>query len=373
MFQSGIQSISGHSLVLAENKRVLVTGGAGYIGSHTVLELLNAGYEVVVVDNFSNSSLESLARVCELTGKTLDLHQVDILDNQGLFEVFEKYFDSEAQICYIDAVVHFAGLKAVGESVKDPLEYYHVNLTGTMTLLKMMEIFGVDRIVFSSSATVYGNCPTIPIDEECPTAALSPYGATKLFAERIIADFIRKVNGKATVLRYFNPVGAHPSGRIGEHPKGVPNNLAPFLAQVAVGLHPKVYVYGTDYFTYDGTGVRDYIHIMDLAHGHLLALEKMETLVEKGESRVYNLGTGRGYSVLDVIKAFSRACGREIPYELTGRRDGDVPTLIADVEKARRELGFESRYGLDEMCEHLWNWQSLNPNGYDANGKHILH
>lgn len=356
------------SLSAAGCKTVLVTGGAGYIGSHTVLELLGAGYEVVVVDNFSNSSREALKRVGRLAGRPVAVHEADVLDQKGLFEVFSRYYDAESGVCAIDAVIHFAGLKAVGESVREPLEYYHVNVTGTMTLLKMMEVFGVRRLVFSSSATVYGACPTIPIHEECPLETLSPYGRTKLFSEQIIADCVRRTGGQATVLRYFNPAGAHPSGLIGEDPRGTPNNLMPFMAQVAVGLRECVEVYGSDYFTHDGSGVRDYLHVVDLARGHLLALARMDRHVQPGETRVYNLGTGEGSSVLDMLRAFSDACGQSIPFRVVGRRAGDVATLVADPGRAKAELGFTAAHTLGDMCRDLWRWQSLNPRGYPSAG-----
>ena len=347
--------------------RVLVTGGAGYIGSHTVLHLLEAGYEVIVADNLSNSSVTALERIEELTGKTVDFHQIDILDPTGLFEVFNKYYDPERETCSIDAVIHFAGLKAVGESVQEPLDYYHVNVSGTISLLKIMEIFCVTKIVFSSSATVYGHCATIPIHEGCPLTSLSPYGRTKLFNEQIIEDAMRKVSGQAVILRYFNPAGAHPSGRLGEHPRGQPNNLMPFIAQVAVGLRPEIQVYGNDYDTSDGTGIRDYLHVMDLARGHLLALQRMDDYIAPGESRCYNLGTGQGHSVLEMIQTFTMVTGRKIPHRIVGRREGDVARLVADPARAARELGFKAELCLEAMCADLWRWQSNNPNGYDNN------
>lgn len=366
---SGMLSTSLVSLAVNAIKTVLVTGGAGFIGSHTVLELLNAGYEVVVVDNFSNSCYEALNRVSSLAGRPIDVHAVDILDQNGLFEVFNKYFDQETRTCSIDAVIHFAGLKAVGESVRDPLDYYHNNVSGTLSLLKMMEIFGVHRMVFSSSATVYGDCPIQPIHERCPLSTMSPYGRTKLFNEQIIEDWIVKVRGKAAILRYFNPIGAHPSGMIGEDPQGIPNNLMPYMAQVAVGVRKEIQVFGTDYLTRDGTGVRDYVHVMDLANGHKLALERMDDLLREGEARYYNLGTGLGFTVLEMIAAFASATQRPIPYTLADRRPGDVPVLIAQVDKAKEELGFTCKYGLKEMCEHLWNWQSKHPHGYRSHVK----
>lgn len=351
---------------------VLVTGGAGYIGSHTCLELLASGYRVIVIDNFSNSTRTALERVSELSSKTLDIHEVDLIDQSALFQVFSEYYDEVTHTCSIDAVIHFAGLKAVGESVREPLEYYHVNIVGTLNLLKMMEIFSVSRLVFSSSATVYGNCPTIPIHEDCPLSTLSPYGRTKLFNEQIISDAMIKTGGRAINLRYFNPIGAHPSGRLGEDPRGQPNNLMPFMAQVAVGLRSHIDVYGSDYATPDGTGVRDYLHIMDLARGHVLALERIDECVQPGGTGIYNLGTGQGHSVLEMIEAFSKAVGKPILYKIVGRRDGDVSTLVADAQKAKMELGFTCRYGIDQMCSDLWRWQSSHPNGYPKRGSSSL-
>jgi UDP-glucose 4-epimerase len=335
--------------------RLLITGGAGYIGSHTCLELLNAGYEIVVVDNLSNSSEESLIRVRELTGKPLTFFKVDLLDRAALEDIFNAQS--------IDGVIHFAGLKAVGESVVIPLRYYHNNLTGSLILLETMQKFGVKKIVFSSSATVYGDPTRIPITEDIPLSATNPYGRSKLMIEDILRDLFSSEPGwNIAILRYFNPVGAHTSGRIGEAPNDIPNNLMPYVAQVAVGKLPKLNVFGNNYATPDGTGVRDYIHVVDLALGHLKAIEKLNT--DPGLV-TYNLGTGRGYSVHEVVAAFERACGHKIPYQVVERRPGDVATSYADPAKARRELGWQARRGIDEMCADAWRWQSQNPKGYD--------
>ena len=335
--------------------RILVTGGAGYIGSHTCLELLNQGHEVVVFDNLSNSSEESLNRVKTLTGKDLTFYKADMLDREAM----ERIFSQEK----IDAVIHFAGLKAVGESVAKPLEYYYNNITGTLILCDVMRKHGVKKIIFSSSATVYGDPAFIPITEECPKGqCTNPYGWTKSMLEQILTD-IQKADPEWSVilLRYFNPVGAHESGMIGEDPEGIPNNLTPYITQVAVGKLKEVGVFGNDYDTPDGTGVRDYIHVMDLADGHVKALKKFE---DKPDVYVYNLGTGHGYSVLDMIHAFSKAVGKEIPYEIKPRRPGDIATCYADPSKAKKELGWEAKRGIDEMCADGWKWQSMNPNGY---------
>ena len=335
--------------------RLLITGGAGYIGSHTCLELLNAGYEIVVVDNLSNSSEESLIRVRELTGKSLTFYKVDLLDRAAL----EGIFNAQS----IEGVIHFAGLKAVGESVLIPLRYYHNNLTGSLILLETMQKFGVNKIVFSSSATVYGDPARIPITEDMPLSATNPYGRSKLMIEDILRDlYISEPAWNIAILRYFNPVGAHSSGRIGEAPNDIPNNLMPYVAQVAVGKLPKLNVFGNNYVTPDGTGVRDYIHVVDLALGHLKAVEKLNTnpgLV------TYNLGTGRGYSVFEVVAAFERACGHKIPYQVVERRPGDVATSYADPSRARQELGWQAKRGIDEMCADAWRWQSQNPKGYE--------
>ncbi len=337
--------------------KVLITGGAGYIGSHTALELLNTGYEVVVYDNLSNSSVESLKRVEELTGKSVKFYEGDVLDAAKLTEMFK----AEA----IDAVIHCAALKAVGESVRKPLEYYRNNINGTLTLMDVMRTVGVKNIVFSSSATVYGSPEIIPITEECPKGqCTNPYGWTKSMMEQIMTD-LQKADPEWNVilLRYFNPVGAHKSGRIGEDPKGIPNNLMPYITQVAVGKLEKLGVFGDDYDTPDGTGVRDYIHVVDLAIGHVKAIDYI--LTNPGLD-IINLGTGIGYSVLDMVKAFSKACGKELPYEIKPRREGDIAMCYADPAKALRVLGWKAERGLDEMCEDSWRWQSQNPDGYNA-------
>lgn len=335
--------------------RILVTGGAGYIGSHTCVELLNRGHEVVVVDNLCNSSEESLNRVEKITGKRPAFYHVDLLDRDALEDVFAKET--------VDAVIHFAGLKAVGESVAKPLEYYHNNITGTLVLCDVMRNHGVKKIIFSSSATVYGDPAFVPITEDCPKGAITnPYGQTKSMLEQILTDLhTADPEWSVILLRYFNPVGAHKSGLIGEDPAGIPNNLTPYITQVAVGKLKEVGVFGDDYDTPDGTGVRDYIHVVDLAIGHVKALDK---LMEDHEVHIYNLGTGHGYSVLDMIKAFSKACGKEIPYAIKPRRPGDIATCYADPALAKKELGWEAERGLEEMCEDGWRWQSNNPDGY---------
>jgi UDP-glucose 4-epimerase len=334
--------------------RILVTGGAGYIGSHTCVELLQAGYEVVVVDNLSNSKEESLTRVQELTGKSLEFHKVDLLDFERLLMVFRS--------SPIDAVIHFAGLKAVGESVEIPLQYYANNVSGTVMLCKVMQMRGVRNLVFSSSCTVYGDPHEVPIKEDFPRSATNPYGRSKLIIEDILSDLhVADTSWNIALLRYFNPVGAHPSGRIGEDPNGIPNNLVPFIAQVAVGRLPELRVFGNDYATLDGTGVRDYIHVNDLALGHLRALEKLQT--DPGILQ-YNLGTGQGQSVLQMVAAFERACGKVIPYKIVARRLGDIPISYADPALAEQELHWKAARGIDEMCADVWRWQSMNPNGY---------
>lgn len=336
--------------------RILVTGGAGYIGSHTCIELLEQGHEVVVVDNLCNSSRVSLERVEGITGKTVTFYEADLLDRDAL----DAIFDNEK----IDAVIHFAGLKAVGESVAKPLEYYHNNITGTLILCDVMREHKVKNIIFSSSATVYGDPAFVPITEECPKGAITnPYGQTKGMLEQILTDLhTADPEWSVIILRYFNPVGAHKSGLIGEDPAGIPNNLTPYITQVAVGKLKEVGVFGNDYDTPDGTGVRDYIHVVDLALGHVKALEKMassEPLV-----RIYNLGTGQGFSVLQMIEAFSKACGKNIPYSIKPRRLGDIAECYADAALAKKELGWEAKRGIVEMCEDSWRWQSGNPNGY---------
>lgn len=335
---------------------ILVTGGAGYIGSHTCVELLNSGYEVVVVDNLCNSCEESLSRVEEITGKKVTFYKADLLDREAIEQIFEKE--------EIDSVIHFAGLKAVGESVAKPLEYYYNNITGTLILCDVMRNHGVKNIVFSSSATVYGNPATVPIKEDFPLSVTNPYGRTKLMLEEILRDFyVADPEWNVILLRYFNPIGAHKSGRIGENPKGIPNNLVPYITQVAVGKLEKLGVFGDDYDTPDGTGVRDYIHVVDLALGHVRAIEKLKT--QTGGVLVYNLGTGVGYSVLEIVKAFEKACGKEIPYEIKDRRPGDIPTCYADASLAKEELSWEAKRGIEEMCEDSWRWQKNNPNGYE--------
>ena len=335
--------------------RILVTGGAGYIGSHTCLQLLNQGHEVVVADNLCNSCEEALNRVKELTGKDLTFYKVDLLDKEGL----DQMFDQEK----IDAVIHFAGLKAVGESVAKPLEYYHNNITGTLNLCDSMRNHGVKKIIFSSSATVYGDPAFVPITEDCPKGKITnPYGQTKSMLEQVLTDLhVADPEWNVILLRYFNPVGAHESGRIGEDPTGIPNNLTPYITQVAVGKLKEVNVFGNDYDTPDGTGVRDYIHVMDLADGHVKALKKF---ADKPDVYIYNLGTGRGYSVLEMIHSFSKAVGHEIPYVIKPRRPGDIATCYADATKAKEELGWVAKRGVDEMCRDAWRWQSQNPNGY---------
>lgn len=334
---------------------ILVTGGAGYIGSHTCVELLNAGYEVVVVDNLSNSSEESLRRVEKLTGKAAKFYKADVLDKTALEEVFSKE--------KIDSVIHFAALKAVGESVAKPLEYYHNNITGTLILCDVMRNHGVKNIVFSSSATVYGDPAFVPITEDCPKGLITnPYGQTKSMMEQILTDLhVADPEWNVVLLRYFNPIGAHKSGIIGEDPKGIPNNLVPYIAQVAVGKLACLGVFGDDYDTPDGTGVRDYIHVVDLAIGHVKALKKIQ---EKAGVCIYNLGTGHGYSVLDVVKAYEKASNRNIKYEIKLRRAGDIAQCYADPAKAKNELGWVAERGIEEMCEDSWRWQSENPDGY---------
>jgi UDP-glucose 4-epimerase len=334
--------------------RVLVTGGAGYIGSHTCVELLAAGHELVVVDNLSNSKEESVRRVREIAGRDFPFVKADLRDRAALDAIFRDR--------PIEAVIHFAGLKAVGESVEKPLEYYDNNLGGTLTLCQAMAAAGVKSIVFSSSATVYGDPASVPIREQFPLSATNPYGRSKLFIEEILRDLqVSDPAWRCILLRYFNPVGAHPSGRIGEDPNGIPNNLMPFVAQVAIGKRPRLRVFGNDYPTPDGTGVRDYIHVVDLARGHLAALNRLH---EHPGTLVYNLGTGRGYSVLEMVAAFERASGRPIPYEIVARRPGDIATCYADPAKARDELGWQAEFDIDAMVSDAWCWQSENPNGF---------
>lgn len=335
--------------------KVLVTGGAGYIGSHAVVELLNAGYEVAVVDNLVNSSEEALKRVQKITGKTVSFYKEDIRNKEALGKIFEKEKP--------EAVIHFAGLKAVGESVEKPLLYFDNNIVGTIVLLEVMNEAGVKNMVFSSSATVYGKPESVPIGEDAKTFTTNPYGRTKLMIEKMLTDICAAdPEWNVILLRYFNPIGAHESGMIGEDPKGIPNNLLPYVAKVAAGRLERINVFGNDYDTPDGTGVRDYIHVVDLAKGHVKALEK---IVCNPGLKIYNLGTGKGYSVLEIIAAFQKACGKELPYVITERRAGDVDSCYAKPDLAKEELGWEAEYGLDKMCEDLWNWQSRNPDGYE--------
>jgi UDP-glucose 4-epimerase len=333
---------------------ILVTGGAGYIGSHTCVELLKAGYEVIVIDNLVNSKEESITRIREITGKPLTFYKADLLDKQAINEIFKSKS--------IEAVMHFAGFKAVGESISFPLRYYHNNIAGTLTLLEIMQIHGVKKIVFSSSATVYGNPHTVPITEDFPLSTTNPYGQTKLIIEQILSDlYYSEPDWNIAILRYFNPIGAHPSGKIGEDPNGIPNNLVPYITQVAIGKLRVLNIFGSDYETPDGTGVRDYIHVVDLAAGHIKALQKLN---ENPGNVVYNLGTGKGYSVLEIINTFSKVTGKEIPYRFVERRPGDVAVSYADPSKANNELGWSAKYGLEEMCTDAWRWQRNNPEGY---------
>ena len=333
----------------------MVTGGAGFIGSHTVLELLNKNYEVVVVDNFSNSSFESIRRVQKITGKTVTFYETDIRDRAAMEKIFAEH--------KFDAVIHFAAFKAVGESCRMPLKYYENNISGTVSLLQIMEKYNVKKIIFSSSATVYGDPERLPLDENCRLSTTNPYGSTKLMMENIMQD-VQKADKEWNIilLRYFNPVGAHESGLIGEDPKGIPNNLMPYVAQVASGKLQCINVFGNDYDTPDGTGVRDYIHVVDLALGHIAAIEHCN---EAGV-HIYNLGTGHGYSVLDMIHAFEKACGKELPYKICERRPGDVAACYACPDKAKKELKWEAKFGIEEMCASQWKWQSGNPRGYEA-------
>lgn len=337
--------------------KILVTGGAGFIGSHTCVELLNAGYEIVIVDNLYNSSEKSLDRVRELTGKDFSFYPYDIRDKENMRKVFEEH--------KIDACIHFAGLKAVGESVRKPLEYYDNNIGGTLALCEVMREYNCKKIVFSSSATVYGSSNISPLKEDMKTGGTTnPYGTTKYMIEIILEDFHKGDNDWAvTLLRYFNPIGAHKSGRIGENPNGIPNNLMPYITQVAIGKLPYLNVFGDDYNTHDGTGVRDYIHVVDLALGHVKAVEKI--LKDEPKVNVYNLGTGNGYSVLDIVKAFEQASGQKIEYKIAPRRPGDLDVCYSDATKAFNELGWKAERGLLEMCEDSWRWQSNNPNGFD--------
>ena len=335
---------------------ILVSGGAGYIGSHTCVELLAAGYDIVVADNYYNSCPEALARVKKIAGKDFRFVEADMTDKDAVEKIFAENED-------IDCVIQFAAYKAVGESVSKPIEYYSNNLACTLNILDVMRRHNCHNIIFSSSATVYGDPASVPIREDFPVGGTTnPYGTTKVFTERILTDCCHadpELN--VALLRYFNPIGAHPSGLIGEDPNGIPNNLVPYIAKVAVGKLEKVHVFGNDYPTPDGTGVRDYIHVVDLARGHVAAIKKLE---QKPGLFICNLGTGHGYSVLDVINAFSKACGKEIPYVIDPRRPGDIAECWCDPSKAKRELGWEAQYGIEEMCAHSWNWQSHNPDGY---------
>lgn len=335
--------------------KVLVTGGAGYIGSHTSVQLLEAGYEVVIIDNLCNSSAEAVKRIGELSGKEPAFYEADLRDEDVLDKIFTEH--------KIDSVIHFAGLKAVGESVEKSLLYYENNIGSTISLCKAMKKYGVKKLVFSSSATVYGMPKTVPIREDFPLSCTNPYGRTKLMIEEILRDlYVSDNEWDIALLRYFNPVGAHKSGRIGEDPKDIPNNLMPYISQVAIGRLEYLRVFGNDYDTPDGTGVRDYIHVEDLAFGHLKALEKLES---NPGVVVYNLGTGNGYSVLEMRAAFEKACGKPVPFKICDRRPGDIATCYADPALAEKELGFVAKRGIDEMCEDTWRWQQQNPNGYD--------
>lgn len=333
---------------------ILVTGGAGYIGSHTCVALLKAGYEIIILDNLCNSKEESLNRIRELSGKTFPFYKADLLDKAAVEKVFQEN--------QVDAVIHFAGLKAVGESVSIPLRYYHNNITGTLILCEVMAAAGCKRLVFSSSATVYGTTDVVPMTEDLPLSATNPYGRTKLMIEEIMRDVaISDKEWSVALLRYFNPIGAHESGRIGEDPNGIPNNLMPYITQVAIGKLPQLSVFGNDYNTVDGTGVRDYIHVCDLADGHLKAVEKVMGMTGV---EAWNLGTGRGYSVLEIVSAFEKASGRKIPYRIVDRRPGDIANCYSDPSKAKRDLGWEAKRGIDEMCADSWKWQSMNPQGF---------
>ena len=335
--------------------KILVTGGTGYIASHTVVELLNAGHDVVVIDNLSNSNALSLSRVAEITGKQVDFYKIDIRDFDAIDSLLDKY--------YFDCCIHFAGLKAVGESVQKPLEYYDNNVCGTVSLLRALNKHGIKNIIFSSSACVYGDPKIIPITEDCPKGkCTNPYGQTKSIIEDIMIDLHKSdSNWNIVLLRYFNPIGAHQSGKIGEDPNGVPNNLMPYITQVAIGKRSELNVFGNDYETHDGTGVRDYIHVVDLARGHVCALKAIEN---KCGVEIFNLGTGVGYSVLDVVHAFERANNIKIPYVIKPRRAGDIAVCYADASKAKKVLGWQAQFNLEDMCRDSWNWQKNNPNGY---------
>lgn len=343
-----------------EIKNILVTGGAGFIGSHTCVELLQSGYHVIVIDNLVNSSIEALKRVEQITSGKILFYKGSLLDKTFLESVFQTE--------QIDCVIHFAGLKAVAESVHKPLQYYQNNLTGSFVLMEVMYKFGVKKLIFSSSATVYGKPHSLPIVEDFPTGDVTnPYGKTKFFLEEIFHDlYLSDKQWNIILLRFFNPIGAHESGLIGEDPNGVPNNLLPYVARVALGTYPYVKIYGNDYNTPDGTGIRDYIHVVDLAKGHVKALEKMkeDIVLRNGMLRIYNLGTGIGYSVLDIIHTFSKVCGYELPYQFEKRRPGDIDACYADVGKAERELGWRAKFNLEQMCKDAYRWQVMNPRGY---------
>jgi UDP-glucose 4-epimerase len=336
------------------NKKVLVTGGAGYIGSHMVIKLIEAGYEPIVVDNFANSSPKSLERVSQITGKKVISYEVDLRDADGIDEIFSNHA--------FDSVIHFAGLKAVGESKQQPLEYYDNNLISTITLLEIMKKYSVHKLIFSSSATVYDPKNTSPLSESASLGPINPYGQTKLMAETILSDIAARGDWRICALRYFNPIGAHHSGLLGESPNGPPNNLLPYVSQAAIGKHEMVSVFGDDYDTFDGTGVRDYIHVEDLATGHLAALQKIDNLIG---FNAYNLGTGVGTSVLELIQIFRDISGKDIPYKLTDRRPGDIATVIADPTKANLELEWHSIKSVEDACTDSWRWQSQNPNGFE--------
>ena len=337
-----------------DNKAVLVTGGAGYIGTHTCVELIESGYDIVVVDNLSNSKKTAIDRVSEITNSKFHFYEGDILDKDCLRGVFKKH--------HISSVIHFAGLKAVGESVEKPLMYYRNNIAGTISLCEVMGEFNVKKIVFSSSATVYGDPKSVPILEDFPLSTTNPYGRSKLIIEEILSDLYDSDNSwSVVILRYFNPIGAHSSFRIGEDPNGIPNNLMPYITQVAIGKREELSVFGDDYDTHDGTGVRDYIHVVDLAKGHISALKKAEL---SNELNYYNLGTGKGYSVLDLVKAFEEANNIKLPYKIVGRRSGDIAECYADTKKAFEELGWKAEKGIVDMCRDSFEWQKNNPNGY---------
>ena len=334
--------------------QILLTGGAGYIGSHTCVELLNSGYDVVVADNLSNSNVESLKRVKQITGKDVKFYKADILDKKAMRKIFKKN--------KIEVVIHFAGLKAVGESNQIPLKYYENNISGTVALCEVMNEFGCKKMVFSSSATVYGVAEKMPLTEDMPLGAINPYGRTKLFIEDILRDLCKSDNEwSVALLRYFNPIGAHESGLIGEDPKGIPNNLMPYVAQVAVGRLKELSVFGNDYDTVDGTGVRDYIHVVDLARGHVKAVDYVASTLG---CEAINLGTGNGVSVLELVEAFKKASGVDVPYKIVERREGDPAKVYANADKAKKLLGWEAEFGIEQMCKDSWNWQSNNPNGY---------